>query len=165
MRSYVDKNEHDMETVLTIDREADGKLVISQSKNYITNTSISLSDKEIEVICSVYKRIKYNGKHPEDILKYICDLCNVPIAGLKSRNRAIKYTLPRQLYCYAARKLTTHSLSAIGAFINRDHATVNHSVKVIEVYQEIKYKKATDLVDNILNFFNDEQGKDNVRSV
>ena len=46
-----------METVLTIDREADGKLVISQSKNYITNTSISLSDKEIEEICSVYKRI------------------------------------------------------------------------------------------------------------
>ena len=90
MRSYVDKNEHDMETVLTIDREADGKLVISQSKNYITNTSISLSDKEIEVICSVYKRIKYNGKHPEDILKYICDLCNVTIAGLKSRNRASK---------------------------------------------------------------------------
>lgn len=154
-----------METMLIIDKGIDGKLIISQDMNCITDTSIILSGQEIEVIYSFYRRIKYNGRHPEDILKYVCDLCNVTRTELQSRNRAIKYTLPRQLYCYAAIKLTNSSLSTIGAFIKRDHATVKHSVKVIEIYQELHYKKVTDLVNNILNFFSDGQREDNVGGI
>lgn len=154
-----------MGVILIIDRKTDGRLVVSQDRNLVTDTSISLSEREIEVIYSIYKKMKYNGRHPEDILKYVCDLCNVTKTELQSRNRAIEYTLPRQLYCYAARKLTNSSLSTIGAFIKRDHATVKHSVKVIEIYQELHYKKVTDLVNNILNFFSDGQREDNVGGI
>lgn len=154
-----------MGVILIIDRKTDGRLVVSQDRNLVTDTSISLSEREIEVIYSIYKKMKYNGRHPEDILKYVCDLCKVTRTELQSRNRSIEYTLPRQLYCYAARKLTNSSLAAIGAYIKRDHATVKHSVKVIEIYQELHYKKVTDLVNNILNFFSDGQREDNVGGI
>ena len=52
----------------------------------------------------------------------------------KSKSRKTDVVLGRQMAMYLVRKHTNMSLSRIGSFFNKDHATVLHSVKVIDNY-------------------------------
>ena len=62
------------------------------------------------------------------------------ISGKSLKGNLVK---ARQMYCYLCKKYTDFSLCKISKIINRDHATVIHSVKKInnqiKLYPDIQY--------------------------
>lgn len=145
--------------IIVIDREEDGTFVISEDANLATPSSFILTGKEIEILYKVYQRSKLDKENLENILEYVCAICNVSKQIVLSKNRSIEYAMARQLYCYVARKMTTKSLKTIGEHIRRDHATVKHSVKVIETYLETNNKVVKKLIDQILNIFDNQNNE------
>jgi hypothetical protein len=85
----------------------------------------------------------------ERILNVVCDYTSQTPADVKSRWRKGEVQEARHLYCYLARLSScNNSLSKIGKFIGRDHATVLHSTRTIKAYLENDksvMKKVTDL--------------------
>lgn len=76
--------------------------------------------------------INYSDEHDkiQEIKKIICEYFDVNI-DRKTRLRYVVYA--RQMAMYYSRILTKLSLATIGSFIGgKDHATVLHSMKVIE---------------------------------
>lgn len=68
----------------------------------------------------------------EDIVNIVCDLYNIYPKKIFQDTRKRELTKCRQISMYIARKLTDLSLSEIGAYFNKDHATVVHSVKAVQ---------------------------------
>ena len=58
---------------------------------------------------------------------------------IRTKSRTHEYVLGRYLFCWMAREYTPYSYSNIGAYLNRDHATVLHNVRSCE--WEIKWNK------------------------
>jgi chromosomal replication initiation ATPase DnaA len=58
---------------------------------------------------------------------------------IRTKSRVHEYVLGRYLFCWFAREYTNYSYATIGAFLNRDHATVLHNVRSCE--WEIQYNK------------------------
>ena len=54
------------------------------------------------------------------------------IEDISSKSRAREHVFARYLYIRAAREFTKYSMAAIGGGINRDHATVMHSLVNLE---------------------------------
>ena len=54
------------------------------------------------------------------------------IEDISSKSRAREYVFARYLYIKAAREFTDYAMSAIGGGIDRDHATVMHSLVNLE---------------------------------
>ena len=54
------------------------------------------------------------------------------IEDISSKSRAREYVFARYLYIRAAREFTDHSMATIGGGIDRDHATVMHSLVNLE---------------------------------
>ncbi len=58
---------------------------------------------------------------------------DVKVSDLQSKRRSRAVALPRHVYMYLARKLTSHSLEEIGGYVGgRDHSTVLHSIRAVE---------------------------------
>ena len=51
---------------------------------------------------------------------------------LKGKSRKGEVVVARQFFCALARELTELSYQSIGDYVNRDHATVMHSTRVID---------------------------------
>jgi len=70
-------------------------------------------------------------KEPSDVVKIVEEAFDVSIDQIKSKARYAHIRIPRQVLAFLLIKygLTT---SKAGFIINRDHATVIHSVKVVE---------------------------------
>lgn len=68
----------------------------------------------------------------EDIVNIVCDLYNIYPKKIFQDTRKRELTKCRQISMYIARQLTELSLSEIGAYFNKDHATVLHSVKAVQ---------------------------------
>lgn len=66
------------------------------------------------------------------ILKVIQAQLGITHEDLISPNRTANIRQARQIYCALARSITRMSLAEIGKGVNRDHATVIHSCKVIK---------------------------------
>lgn len=102
-------------------------------------------------------------KHPQ--LQIIFSSCQ-SIMGMKwiKKNRRREYVYKRAIFYQVARRLTGASLSDIGAFIDRDHATVLHGLKRfkidieegygidVKVYQDF-YKRALRQSEKMLNHY------------
>ncbi len=68
----------------------------------------------------------------EDILNAVASRMSMNATDVRSRSRARDVAAARQVCMYLARRLTAHSLSAIGLFFNgRNHATVVHADRKI----------------------------------
>lgn len=83
----------------------------------------------------------------EKIQKAVAGFYGIKISDLTSANRARNVARPRQIAMFLAKSLTSESLPKIGAaFGGKNHATVIHSVKLIEkmmnedskILQEVK---------------------------
>ena len=55
-----------------------------------------------------------------------------------SDSRLRSVVLARQLYCWFARRLTTHRLKEIGEVVNVSHATVIHHLKTAKNHLQVK---------------------------
>jgi chromosomal replication initiation ATPase DnaA len=77
------------------------------------------------------KSVFANDAHLEQLLKDVSDYTGISIENLKSKNRDRPYVYARNLFCFAAKAIYQHvGTTAIGRIINRDHATVLHSLRM-----------------------------------
>lgn len=86
--------------------------------------------------------IEYN------IIETVCEHCDVEFKQLYSKSRAANIVEARQLASYFIYFLTEHSLKSTGRMLNRDHATVMHSIKVVRNQIEFnkKYREKYNLI-------------------
>ncbi len=71
------------------------------------------------------------------IIAAVTDFYGVRLTDLQSKRRHRSVTVPRQICMYLARHHTRHSLEEIGGhFGGRDHTTVMHSIKAIELKRQ-----------------------------
>jgi chromosomal replication initiator protein len=68
----------------------------------------------------------------ESIKKLVCKHCNISAEDLVSNSRKHSVVRPRQIAIYLSRKFTDQPLQAIGKSFNRYHATVLHSIGLVE---------------------------------
>jgi len=112
-------------------RQLEGALIRVDAFASLTGQPISLA---------LAKRVLLNFNEPrpqtldlQTVAAHIAKKCGVTIADLKSKNRNKDVASARQIACYVMKKLTNHSLQAIGLFLNgRDHSTIIHSITTIE---------------------------------
>jgi len=70
----------------------------------------------------------------QTIINAVTDFYGVKVTDLQSKRRHRSVALPRQVCMYLARKHTRHSLEEIGGYFGgRDHTTVMHAVRTVEV--------------------------------
>lgn len=69
----------------------------------------------------------------QDIVSKVAQYFDITDSDVKSKSRAAKFTIPRQICAYLSKTLTTNSLVDIGfALGKRDHASVIYYIKQIE---------------------------------
>lgn len=69
----------------------------------------------------------------KEIKKLVCQHFNITLKELASRSRKQRIVMARQIGIYLARKYADgFTLQAIGKEFNKHHATVMHSINVIE---------------------------------
>lgn len=84
------------------------------------------------------------------IIKEVCSYFSVGVGDIKSGKRVKSIMLPRQIAMFLSRKMTDASLMGIGEkFGGKDHATVLHSIKKIDVEIGVK-KELKDTVEKIV---------------
>lgn len=85
------------------------------------------------------------------IVYLVNEAFNVDIM-IKSRKRDV--VMARAVYYWVAKNTTSHSLTTIGEFVNKDHATVIYSLNSIEdwILYDKFYKRKVDLIKK--NVFN-----------
>ena len=66
------------------------------------------------------------------ILDYVCLETNISKNDILSTNHQRSIVEARQVFCYLAKKNTEYSLTDIGRFINRNHATVIYSIRTVD---------------------------------
>ena len=117
----------------------------------------SLTEKETEYIYSVFYRLYYK-EHIElrEILYYVCVYFCVDEKELISKNRKTSIMIPRHVYSITARLRTRNYLTKIGKQINRDHATVLHSISLYTKGDTLIKPK----VDEFLNYLDQNRPKE-----
>ena len=90
------------------------------------------------IYVGTFKRFMPIGKlTKEEILKVICRELQMNFEEVKNRKTRLReFVYARQLYAYFCKQYTNESLSKIGKFINKDHATMIHSINQIKGYYE-----------------------------
>ena len=83
------------------------------------------------------------------ILSIICRASGVAKEDILSKSRKREVVAARQAYCYYAKQRTNHSLLVIGDLVDRDHATVIHSINKIEDLIDTKDKMTLELIDRV----------------
>jgi chromosomal replication initiation ATPase DnaA len=89
----------------------------------------------------------------EEILKVICRELAMDFDEVKNRKTRLRdFVYARQLYAYFCKEYTNESLTKIGKFIYKDHATMIHSINQIKGYYDIDkvIKNDVDKINNIL---------------
>ncbi len=68
----------------------------------------------------------------EEILEIICSITSLSPRHIKASDRRNKVKFIRHLFCYIAHEYYEYNLSEIGRYLDRNHATVINSLKVIK---------------------------------
>jgi len=75
-----------------------------------------------------------SGPSIQTIIDCVTQYYRIKVTELQSKRRPRSVVLPRQVCMYLARRHTRHSLEEIGGYFGgRDHTTVMHAIKTIEV--------------------------------
>lgn len=85
-----------------------------------------------------------------EILRIVCGYYCVRQIDVKSARRSMQLMRPRQVACWMAKQYTGMSLPQIGKHLgNRDHTTILHAVRKIDLLRETDERLMDDL--SILN--------------
>lgn len=87
------------------------------------------------------------------IITEVSKVTGVPIESIKSKTRKREIMLARRIFMVVARKTTSASLATIGAFVNKDHATVVHANREHGAMLSLKSKHPIDKM--YMRHFND----------
>jgi chromosomal replication initiator protein len=70
----------------------------------------------------------------QDVINVVTERYNLRLADLQGKRRHRTVANARQICMYLSRQLTSHSLGEIGGYFGgRDHTTVLHAVRNIEL--------------------------------
>ena len=69
---------------------------------------------------------------PADIIAAVCQSLNMPEAVITARTRQRDAVKARNIVMYLIKKFTNSSLGEIGKYVHRDHATVAHSLNLMD---------------------------------
>lgn len=100
----------------------------------------------------------------KEIVEIVCDFYNIYPKKIFNLNRKREIAKCRQISMYLARHFTSYSLSEIGAYFDREHATVLHAIKAVEKDSATnkQFKLELDLLmnkTNILIVYNNNKDK------
>lgn len=68
-----------------------------------------------------------------------CDECEIELGDLVGPCRVATLVDPRHTAIFVVRKMTHHSLLAIGRMFNRDHTTVLYAIRRVEQSDDPKF--------------------------
>ncbi|MGJ8762116.1 MAG: helix-turn-helix domain-containing protein [Polaribacter sp.] len=106
------------------------------------------------IYVGTFKKFMPLGKlTKEEILKVICRELQMDFDEVKNRKTRLRgFVYARQLYSYFCKKYTNESLTNMGKFIHKDHATMIHSINQIKGFYDFDkvIKKDVDKINTIL---------------
>lgn len=73
---------------------------------------------------TVHYRINKHKVSMDRLINAVCIAGEVTLMELQKDNRAHKFAMPRQIFCWFAYRWCNMTLMAISEFINRDHSSV-----------------------------------------
>lgn len=119
-------------------RELEGALI--RLSSYITLTKVPWSIETAQMVLKeLLSRQNIQAPTIELIQREVARFYDIRITDITGRRRPESIAFPRQVAMYLSRKLTDHSLAAIGeAFGGRDHGTVIHACKMIQGRMEVE---------------------------
>jgi chromosomal replication initiator protein len=132
-------------------RELEGALnrVVAHATLVGRNINIEMTSEVLrDLIRSNDRRVSI-----EDIQKKVSEHFDIKVSDLLSSNRSINVARPRQIAMYLSKVLTTCSLPEIGRkFGGKDHTTVMHAVKKIELLQkeDTSFAEDVDMLKRVL---------------
>jgi len=113
-------------------RELEGALIRVVAYSRMVNKEITL-DLAKEVLKGIVKEEEARIT-VDNIKQKVANHFNVNIADIDGKSRSRTLVVPRMIAIYLSRELTSHSLPEIGGmFGGRDHTTILHSCKKIEL--------------------------------
>ena len=128
-------------------RELEGALIRVIAYSLLEEKNISLEMAKIILKDMVKENVK--SVNVEFIQKKVAEFFNISLADLNMKRRNKNIVLPRQIAMYLSRQLTHFSLPEIGeAFGGKDHTTVLHSCKKIEIELR-KDKELQNIIEKI----------------
>ncbi|UAT43004.1 chromosomal replication initiator protein DnaA [Anaplasmataceae bacterium AB001_6] len=111
-------------------RELEGALKKVVAHSSLTGQEISL-DSTKEILNDLLRTADKTTTIDEIIIQ-TANHFNIKISEIKSIKRSQKFSVPRQIAMFLAKKMTKNSLPIIGKSFGRDHATVIHSIRKID---------------------------------
>ena len=91
---------------------------------------------------------------PELILDVVSEHFGISIADLKSSKRTAEIAVPRQIFMYLCRTLTSVSMKEMGIVLGgKDHSTINHGIKKIqtEIQKNESLSNTVDIIKKKIN--------------
>lgn len=134
------------EKITTNIRDLEGALKKLIATKVLLGEEITLENAK-SVLSEYVRASKSVAPTIEKIQKIVANFYGIKISDLSSQNRSRNFSRPRQIAMYLAKNITSESLPNIGKeFGGKNHATVIHSVKLIQkmidsdnkILQEVK---------------------------
>ena len=137
MKAFIERISQAVDAVyLFIDNGISDIMTDVIRKFYYRDESGFIFSKEIRIE-AVWS---YKSKTLASILKYVSEKVEIPVEILKMKTRKREIVEARQFFFVEAKEQTKESLSRIGAYVGKDHATVLHGIKTVNNTVEVKEK-------------------------
>lgn len=150
---------------ILIRKKRGGKISLLPVKSDIkkkNDKDILLEEKHLLYIYKLYNTQESIVTSLEEIADYICFTFKMSFSEMKGRCRKQKYVAARQCYCFTAWLMNIYSLSEIGEYINRDHATVCYArrqcLTAIDLKDEVLYNPLVEILTHF-NMWDIERNK------
>lgn len=96
-------------------------------------------------------KLEFTKERDDKIIKEICSRYDVQWSSVLSKNRVRVVVDARRLYCGILRNVFGLTFQEIGDMLNKNHATIVHSIKVHDNFVRIlkSYKKNYEEIENM----------------
>lgn len=114
-------------------------LGINNEKVPITNYTMGELNEQLNALRRVHMPVSSDDKCIITIAKSVARFCDISIADMRSRTRLRPVVDARQLAIWCIRISCAQTLTSIGKYFNRDHATALYSMRnVNKLYESDK---------------------------
>jgi chromosomal replication initiation ATPase DnaA len=127
-------------------------------KRYLNRKDVNLLEVKAYIDRILSKRIVANVKYPlkpgyeETVLREMAAYWGVPIETALTKRRFTEQINCKHAFRFALRAVTGMKMEKIGALLNCDHASVSHSIKVVndtKIGDKEYYSKCLQLAEHL----------------
>ena len=94
---------------------------------------------------------------PNEYVEDMSQVSGISEAEIMGRSRKMDYCTARHIIWYFLYEEKKWSLSRIGRFFGRDHNTVNHGIKDVELYRSVpSYEEQRIMLEDFERIINDK---------